>query len=76
MNDVQPCQLVALLRSTTMDNGQWTMDARSNKLRGASKVEQRYTRGWDEKICLLKPRTTEGPRTREARTREGILYYV
>jgi hypothetical protein len=30
--------------------------------------------GWDEKLCLSKPRTTEGPRTREARTREGILY--
>jgi hypothetical protein len=33
-------------------------------------------RGWDEKFCLSKPRTTEGPRTREARTREGILYYA
>jgi hypothetical protein len=32
--------------------------------------------GWDEKFCLSKPRTTEGPRTREARTIEGILYIV
>jgi hypothetical protein len=31
-------------------------------------------RGWDEKFCLSKQRTTEGPRTREARIREGILY--
>jgi hypothetical protein len=31
-------------------------------------------RGWDEKFCVSKPRTTEGPRTREAGTREGILY--
>jgi hypothetical protein len=32
--------------------------------------------GWDEKFCLSKPHTTEGPRTttKEARTREGILY--
>ena len=28
-------------------------------------------RGWDEKFCLSKPRTTEGPRTRE-----GILYFI
>ena len=33
-------------------------------------------RGRDEKFCLLKPRTKKGPRTREARTREGILYIV
>ena len=33
-------------------------------------------RGWDEIFCLSKPRTTEGPRTREARTREGILYFI
>jgi hypothetical protein len=33
-------------------------------------------RRWDEKFCLSKPRTTEGPRTREARTREGILYQI
>ena len=31
-------------------------------------------KGWDEKFCLSKSRTTEGPRTREARTREAILY--
>ena len=34
-------------------------------------------RGWDEKVCLSKQRTTErtteGPCAREARTREGIL---
>ena len=31
--------------------------------------------GWDEKFFLLKPRTTEGPRTttREARAKEEIL---
>ena len=29
----------------------------------------------DEKFCRLKPRTTEGPRTTEARTREVRLYY-
>ena len=28
----------------------------------------------DEKFCLLKPRTTEGPGTTEARTREVLLY--
>jgi hypothetical protein len=33
-------------------------------------------RGCDEKFCLSKPRTTEGPRTREARTREGILHLI
>ena len=32
-------------------------------------------RGWDEKISRLKPRTTEVPRTAEARTREALLYY-
>ena len=29
---------------------------------------------WDEKFFHSKPRTTEGPRTTEARTREVILY--
>ena len=30
----------------------------------------------EEKFRTKKPRTTEGPRTTEARTREGILYVL
>jgi hypothetical protein len=37
-------------------------------------ILKQFSDGWDEEFCLSKPRTTEGPRTREARIREEILY--